>query len=191
MLAVAQESFAEVTVRNPSGIGLTVVEMVAHVSFCRFVIVTILRPRQQFEQMPARIAEVNTTPPVPIIQLPVFRILRMAAVRQASLLHPLNNGVEFRITYVKGIVMGLKRIILIEIECQSVIHLDGSEMPGRTSILKAEDVGEKTRRLFLVTRGHDRMIQFDSHDYLILGRCDEKPPVGKPSMEFLNRNNQG
>jgi len=40
-------------------------------------------------------------------------------------------------------IEGLKRIILIEIEREPVIHLYRSEMSGGTFILEAEDVGKK------------------------------------------------
>ncbi|BFU90466.1 MAG: hypothetical protein NTAFB01_16530 [Nitrospira sp.] len=74
------------------------------------------------------------------------------------------NGVEFGIAHVKGIVMRLKRIIFIKIERQPVVHTYWSEMPGRTLILQPKDIRKETSRLSLVTRRHDRMIQFDGHD---------------------------
>ena len=88
----------------------------------------------------------------------------MTAVRQSGLPHSVKNRVEFGIAYVKGIVMRLKRIILVEIQCELVIHSYGSEIPGRVLILKPEDVDKIMRRLVPVIRGHDRMIQFDGHE---------------------------
>ncbi|MBS0182570.1 MAG: hypothetical protein JSS39_09230 [Nitrospira sp.] len=73
------------------------------------------------------------------------------------------NGVEFGIAHGKGIVMCLKRIIFIEIECQPIAHTYRSKMPGRTLIFELQDVGKKARRFFLVMRRHDRMIQFNGH----------------------------
>src|SRR6185503_11457097 len=96
---------------------------------------------QQFEQMAVRVVKVDAPATVPIIELPVFRIPRMAAVCQPSFLCSLKNGVEFVVTHVKRIVMRLKRIVLIEIKRESVIHTHRSEMPGRALILEPEDVG--------------------------------------------------
>lgn len=116
--------------------------------------------------MAARIAEIDPTTAVPIIELPVLRISRMAAIGQSGLLQSLKNGVEFGIAHMKGIVMGLERIILVEIEREPVIHPHRSKMPGWTVILETEDIGKESRRLFLVPRRHDRMIQFDRHGNL-------------------------
>ena len=79
--------------------------------------------------MAVRIAKVDATPAVPIIQLAVLRIPRMAAVCQAGLLHPLKNGVEFVIAHVKCVMMGFERIVLIEIKREPVIYPHRSEMP--------------------------------------------------------------
>lgn len=89
-----------------------------------------LWPGEQFEQMTVRIAEVDATAAVPVIQFSIFRIPWMAAVRQPSLSHSVEDSVKFVITHPECIVMGLKRIIFIEIERQSVVHVHGSEMSG-------------------------------------------------------------
>src|SRR6185312_2161066 len=139
-----------------------------------------LWPGEQFKQMAARVSEVNTSAAVPIIQLSVFRIPRMAAVGQSGYLHSLKNGFEHVITHLKGIVMRVERIILIEIERESVIYSYRSKVSGRTFILKPEDVGKKTRRLFLVVRGHNRMVEFDGHEW---SPCVSKVPC---SMNVAN-----
>ena len=122
--------------------------------FCRAVIAYYGSwPDEQLEQMPVRVMEVDATATVPVIQLPIFSIPWMAAVRQSRLSHSVKNGVEFVVTYVKRIVMHVERIILVEIEGKLVIHPLSAKMSGRAFILKPEDIGKKARRLFLVTRG--------------------------------------
>ena len=49
--------------------------------------------------------------------------------------------------------MGLKQIILSEIERESVIHFYRSEMSGGTFILEAEDVEKKRADFFLSRTG--------------------------------------
>lgn len=78
--------------------------------------------------------------------------------------HSVKKRVKFGIAYVKGIMMGLKRIILVEIQCELVSHSYGSEMPGRALILKPDDVGKTTRRPVLVIHGHDRTVEFDGQE---------------------------
>lgn len=128
-----------------------------------------LWPGEQFEQMAVRVAEVDATATIPVIKLSVFRIPWMAAVRQPGLSHSVENSVKLAITHLKCIVMGLKRIIFVKIECQSVVHVHGNEMSGRTSILKTEDIGKKARRLFFVMRRHNCMIKFYGHESLPMG----------------------
>lgn len=55
-------------------------------------------------------------------------------MRESGMLHLLKDRVELGIPHVKGIVMGFEGIVLIEIECQSLIHPHRSEMPRRLVI---------------------------------------------------------
>ncbi|MES4787144.1 MAG: hypothetical protein C4294_16515 [Nitrospiraceae bacterium] len=49
-------------------------------------------------------------------------------------MYAFENRIELRVAYVKGIVVDLERIRVVEIESQGLIHAHRSEVPGRSVI---------------------------------------------------------
>src|SRR5262249_19658843 len=69
----------------------------------------------------------------------------------------------FCVIHVKGIVMTLEPVAIIEVEGQGIIHPHRREVPHRSLIRQTKDVRKEPCRRFLVVRWDNGMVQCDSH----------------------------
>ncbi len=120
---------------------------------------------EQFQQMPIVIAEVNVAATIPVVDFHVVRGERPAAIHQSFRLHATENIVEFGFPDLKGIVVRLERLAVVEVEAERLTRdANRSEMSRRPLALKSQNPFIEACGFFLVLRRHDGVIQFDFHD---------------------------
>src|SRR5262249_17564259 len=115
--------------------------------------------------MAVRVAEIDTSAAVPGVQLAIIQMPGVTAVGDAGFLHPPQNGVEFLIAHVKGVMMTFKGAGVVKIQGQCFIDPYRREVAQWPVIGEAEDVREKARRGVLVSCWYDGVIQGDSYRY--------------------------
>ena len=71
---------------------------------------------EQFQQMPIGISEVNAAATIPVVDFHVVGHERSAAIHQPFRLHATENIVEFGFPDLKGIVVWLERLAVVEVE---------------------------------------------------------------------------
>ena len=76
----------------------------------------LLRHSHQFKQVTVRLLEINASATIPVIELAVLKAPRSAAVCKPSLLDALEDSVEFGVIHMEGVVVTVKRGILVEQE---------------------------------------------------------------------------
>src|SRR2546426_12278555 len=125
--------------------------------------------REQLEYVAVGITEVDAPAAVPGIELLILKIPRVAAICDAGLLHPLENGVELRVAHMKRVVMDVETVAIVEIEGQSLIDAHRSKVSTRPLVLQSKDIREKAGRGRFVASRHDGVIQDDRHGSLLWG----------------------
>src|SRR6267378_1080243 len=118
---------------------------------------------QELQHMAVGIPEIDTSPPTAGVDLPVFRGPQPASIRDTNGLNAIEHRVELRITHMKGIVMTLEAVAIIEVEGQGIIHPHRHEVPHRSLIRQTKDVSKEPCRRFLVVCRDNGMVQCDSH----------------------------
>jgi hypothetical protein len=118
----------------------------------------LLRHGHELEYVAVQIFEINPAATVPIIELAVIEAPGGAAISEADLLDPLEDGIELGIANVKGVVVPLERGVVIEQERQAVVHPNWREMAAFLIERQAEDVSEEPGGGYFVTRRHDGVV---------------------------------
>ncbi len=81
--------------------------------------------------MSTRVAKVDAAPTVPVVDLPVLRAPRLAAVDEACLDDAAEDLVELRLADLEGIVLGLEGLPGVEVERQRLaVILMGAKWPN-------------------------------------------------------------
>src|ERR1700730_16261852 len=109
------------------------------------------------------IPEVDAAAAVPIVELAVVEAPRRAAIGKAFFPYARENGVELGVADVKGQVVAFERGVVVEQQCQRLVHAHRCEMLARPVKTQGEKAREKEGRRFLVARRHDRMVERDRH----------------------------
>src|SRR5262249_23641780 len=104
-----------------------------------------LRPGHQLEHVAVRVLEIDAAAAGPVLELAVVKAPRGAAVGEARLLHPTEDGIELRLADVEGVVVALERVVVVEQQGQRVVHLDRREVTALGTEVQAEDAGEEAR----------------------------------------------
>src|SRR5215510_2528658 len=113
--------------------------------------------------MAVGIPEVDASSPAAGVDLPVLRGPRPASIRDTGGLNAVEHRVELCVTHMKGIVMTLEPVAIIEVEGQGFVHPHRCEVPHRSFIRQTKDVGKEPCRRFLVVGWDNGMVQCDSH----------------------------
>src|SRR6266508_156395 len=90
-----------------------------------------------------------------------------AAISNTLGAHAFEDGVEFRLVDLEGVMMALEIRIVVEIEGQRVVDLQGSEVREVTLVAQTEDPGEEPRGCLLVVRRYDRVVEHNGHRHLL------------------------
>src|SRR5262245_46329964 len=113
--------------------------------------------------MAVGVAEIDASPAVPSVQLAIVQMPGITPVGDTGFLHPPQNSVELLIPHLKGVMVAVKGAGVVIIEGQRLIDPYGREVAQWPVIPEPEDVREKARRLLLVARWHDGVIQRNRH----------------------------
>src|ERR1043166_685230 len=103
--------------------------------------------------MAVRVSEVDAPPAAAVVDLPVLQGPRPTPIRDISGLYAVEDGVELCLTHMKGVVVALEPVAVVEVQGQGLVHLHGREVPHRSGIRQTEEVREESCRFFLVVRG--------------------------------------
>src|SRR5262245_48218286 len=103
-----------------------------------------------------------------MIERPVIGTLRIAAILESRLLDAVENRVELGVAHVKGVVTAIEGVAVVEQQRRLVVDPHRGEIADALG-LQPEDAGEEPRRLRLVARRNDGVIQDDRHDLASAG----------------------
>src|SRR5919109_5076315 len=138
--------------------------------------------REHLEHVAVRVAEIETAPATPAIDLRVVERERSAAIGEALGADALEDRVELGLADLERVMVTLELRIIIEIQGQRVVDSQRSEVRERTLVLQTEDTGEEPRRCLLVVRRHDRMVEHNGHRHLL--RVAVSPHMGRGIANF-------
>src|SRR5438105_7704284 len=116
------------------------------------------RCREHLEDVAVRVADIETAPAAPTIDLHVIERARSAAIGEALGAHALEDRVELGLIDLERVMVALELRIIVEVQGQRVVDSQRSEVRERTLVAQTKDPGEEPRRCLLVARRHDRMV---------------------------------
>src|SRR5579883_2465446 len=123
------------------------------------------------------IAKIEAAPAVPGVELTVFEMPGIAAVRDARGAHALEDRIELRVIHMESVMMTLEAVLIGKVEGERRIDAHRGEMSPRPVIGEPEDIGEEPRRRILVMRRDDRVIEGDGHGLVPLAKDMGRSPV--------------
>src|SRR6185312_13209920 len=95
---------------------------------------------EQFQHMPVEIAKIDAPAALTMIQLTIGRAPGIAAPFDARILHALEDGVELIVADMERIMVDVKRIGIVEVQCQFIINFHRGKVPRGSLIGKSKDV---------------------------------------------------
>ena len=88
--------------------------------------------------MTVSVLEVEPSPLTTSVDLHILRVRRPASVSNALRLHPIKDGIEVFIVHMEGIVVALKLVSVIEIECKGIVNLHRCDVSCKSLVLTAD-----------------------------------------------------
>jgi hypothetical protein len=96
------------------------------------------------------------------LSLPFIRAFRRAAIGEPCRLDAIEDGIELGVAHVKGVVVALERVGVVEQQRRLIVHTYWCEVADALA-RQAEDIGEEARGRLLVADRNDGVIQDDRH----------------------------
>src|SRR5215468_3539196 len=124
---------------------------------------------EHLEHVAVRISEIKPASATTVIDLHIVEGTGSAAISNALGANSIEDAVKLRLVDFEGVVVALEIRVVVVIESQRVVDPQRREVRERTVIAQTQDAGEEARRCFLVMRGHDRMVEHNSHRHLPAG----------------------
>src|SRR4029077_11110691 len=90
------------------------------------------------------------------------RAFRRASIGEACRLDAIEDGIEFGVAHVKGVVMALERVGVVAQQGRMIVHTYRCEVADALA-LQAEDVGEEACGSRLVANRYDGVVEDDRH----------------------------
>src|SRR5439155_307344 len=84
-------------------------------------------------------------------------------IRNASGLNVVEDRVELCVIHMKGVVVTLEPVAVVEVQCQGLVHTHGREVPHRSLIRQTKDLCKESCRCFLVVCRYNGVVQCDRH----------------------------
>ena len=139
--------------------------MVARLTFASWIpAAAAVRASDDFQEVPARILEIETAPTVVLIGLTRLRLRRIGPVGKRPFANPAKNFVELFLVDKEGIVLrGDLAVGIHEIDIDAVVGRDHEERPPSPRSRQAKDLGQERRRCFAVFGPHDGVIEINGH----------------------------
>src|SRR4029077_13879949 len=113
--------------------------------------------------MAVRVAKIDATSAIPVVELTVLEAPRCAAIGELSLPNAGEDGIEFGIAHVERIEGGLELLVVVKEECERVIDTYRREMVAFRLGMKAKNACKKLRRCLLVAGRNDGVVEGDGH----------------------------
>src|SRR5262245_26631736 len=142
---------------------------------------------EHLEYVAVRISEIKPASATTVIDLHVVEGAGSAAINNALGTDSVEDAVKLRFIDFEGVVVTLEIRVVVEIEGQRVVDPQRREVRERTVIAQTQDPGEEARRCFLVMRGHDRMVEHNSHRHLPAGAPVISSEIGRGVADFKAR----
>src|SRR4051794_32113360 len=121
-----------------------------------------LRHGHQLQQVTVGIPEIKPASATPIVELAVIRALRRAAIVEPCRLDAIEDGIELGIAHVKGVVVTLERVGVVEQQRRLIVHTYRCEVADALA-RQAEDIGKEACGRRLVANRNDGVVEDDRH----------------------------
>src|SRR5262245_20954824 len=142
---------------------------------------------EHLEHVAVRISEIKPASATTVIDLHIVEGAGSAAISNALGADSVEDAVKLRFIDFERIVVAVEIRVVVEIEGQRVVDPQRREVRERTFIAQTQDPGEEARRCFLVMRGHDRMVEHNSHRHLPAGAPVISSERGRGVADFKAR----
>src|SRR5262252_1338836 len=113
--------------------------------------------------MAVEIPEIDPSSSAAGIDLSVFQGARSATIQNIRGLNMIENLVELCVIDMKGIVMALELVAVVEVQGQGLVYPHGREVPYGPLICQTEDLRKESCRCFLVVCRDNGVVQCDRH----------------------------
>src|SRR6185312_10220849 len=144
----------------------------------------------QLQQVTVGIPEIKPAPTTPIVELAVIRAFRRAAIGEPCRLDAIEDGIEFGIAHVKGVVVDLERVSVVEQQRRLIVHAHRCEVADALA-LQAEDLGEEACGRRLVVNRNDGVVEDDRHVMPPRWMLSRSSPRSSPSIRRQTRSSAG
>jgi hypothetical protein len=135
-----------------------------HARASRIPAAAAIGTRDDFEQMPIRILEVETAPTVVVVGLPRLSLAGVSPVRQVPLADAAEYLFEFGVADQEGVMLGHDLAFGIHIvEIGVVVGRDHVERPPAPRRRQPQHLGQEICRGLAVSSRQNRMIEMDCH----------------------------
>src|SRR3954471_563187 len=121
-----------------------------------------LRHGHQLQQVTVGIPEIKPAATTPIVELAVIRALRCAAIVEPCRLDAIEDGIELGIAHVKGVVVALERVGVVEQQRRLIVHTYRCEVADALA-RQAEDTGKEACGRRLVANRNYGAVEDDRH----------------------------
>src|SRR3954451_22155247 len=121
-----------------------------------------LRHGHQLQQVTVGIPEIKPASATPIVELAVIYTFRRAAIGEPCRLDAIEDGIELGVAHVKGVVVALERLGVVEKQRRLIVHTYRCEVADALA-LQAEDLGEEACGRRLVANRNDGVVEDDRH----------------------------
>ena len=95
---------------------------------------------QNLPAMAIGILEIEAAAASSVVNLHIFLGIRQAPVDNLFFFYAAKYIVELFVAYLKGVVVRLEVIAVVEVQGELVVHLNGSEMTHQLNALETQDV---------------------------------------------------
>ena len=103
-----------------------------------------LRHSHQLKHVTVWVLEVNASAAIPVIELAVIETPRSAPICESSLFDAVEDRVELGVVYVEGVVVAIKRGVLVEQERQRLVYPNWREV-ALSSLSSSPKISAKKR----------------------------------------------
>src|SRR5580765_4767205 len=113
--------------------------------------------------MAIRVAKIDATAAVPVVELAVVEAPRCAAIDELRLANAAEDGIELGIADVEGVVVALELLDVVEKERERIVDTYRREMAVFRIGMEAKNARKKLRRCPLIAGRNDSVIEGDGH----------------------------
>src|SRR3954451_23981137 len=111
-----------------------------------------LRHGHQLQQVTVRIPEIKPAAATPIVELAIIRAFRRAAIGEPCRLDTIEDGIEFGVAHVKGVVVALERVGVVEQQRRLIVHTYRREVADALALQAKYLREESCSRRFVANR---------------------------------------